>query len=223
MNRTCVNCGAESASEARFCRKCGAPLRVTSGMGEGSETVSPKAATIPLSDDVRTTDGLPADDPHRHAQQTARVASSELDRMLRPDQQSSQQQPQPAPFDPYKTVVANPQSGALGDGGEYQRSATTGELVERGSASSPLPPTPRAPDGDEDFDVTRPANTGDFDEEMTIMSPRQSRPFESGQTPARVQPSPGGAPSAGHAAASAQGASAASSQAAAAQAAAVRR
>ncbi|HYN84196.1 MAG TPA: tetratricopeptide repeat protein [Pyrinomonadaceae bacterium] len=220
MNRTCANCGAEWASEARFCRKCGAPLRVTSGMGEGAETVSPQAATIPLTDDVRTTDGLATEDPRRQAQPTARVGSSELERMLRRDEQPPSQ---PAPFDPYKTVVAGPQSQSLDaqDGGP-RKSATTGELVGRQPAAGSPPPAPRPADGDEDFDVTRPANAGDFDDERTVLAARQSRPFETGQTPARVQPTPPrGAQSAGHAAA-AQGAAAAS-QSAAAQAEARRR
>ena len=84
MTRTCPSCGTAAASEARFCRRCGTPLpRVTSARPPDDEFVSPQAATIPLSEEGRTTNGLAPDELGRPNADTTRVNRSELDELLR--------------------------------------------------------------------------------------------------------------------------------------------
>jgi tetratricopeptide (TPR) repeat protein len=78
MARPCPNCGTPSAAEARFCRLCGTPLRQTSS----APPVSPGAATVPLSDEGRTTSGISTEDGNS-APETARVRRSEMESILR--------------------------------------------------------------------------------------------------------------------------------------------
>ncbi|HKS28902.1 MAG TPA: tetratricopeptide repeat protein [Pyrinomonadaceae bacterium] len=114
MSRPCPNCGTICAAEARFCRLCGTPLRVAGATGEA---VSPGAQTAPLSDEGRTTHGLPTDDGSASAPETARVRRSELENILR---RSSQ----PAPVQP----AAN-NSQAL-DGNETTAAPVTTALAQ---------------------------------------------------------------------------------------------
>lgn len=78
MTRTCPSCGAELVPDARFCRRCGAPVRHDGS----SEAVSPQSPTIPLRDEGRTTDGLAGEDPRGAAPETTRVSRAELDSIL---------------------------------------------------------------------------------------------------------------------------------------------
>ncbi|MFL6208172.1 MAG: tetratricopeptide repeat protein [Pyrinomonadaceae bacterium] len=64
MIKTCPGCGADAPPEARFCRHCGTALRVTTGGDAGGATVSPLAATMPLTDQGITTGALEAGAPH---------------------------------------------------------------------------------------------------------------------------------------------------------------
>lgn len=68
--------------EARFCRLCGTPLKVAGGR-DGEAPVSPKAQTIPLTGEARSTDGLGQDEPRRPAPNTSRVGRAEMDKLLR--------------------------------------------------------------------------------------------------------------------------------------------
>ena len=68
--------------EARFCRLCGTPLKVSGGR-EDRGPVSPKAQTIPLTGEPRSTDGLGQDEPRRPAPNTSRVARAEMEKLLR--------------------------------------------------------------------------------------------------------------------------------------------
>ena len=81
MTRICPSCGTPTQPEARFCRKCGSSVRDAGGDGT-SDLVSPQAATIPLREQARTTDGLAADDSRRAAPETTRVGRAELDSIL---------------------------------------------------------------------------------------------------------------------------------------------
>jgi hypothetical protein len=81
MTKHCPSCGAETQQGARFCRRCGAPLRNVAG-GDGDGDVSPQAATVPLRDEGRPTDGLAPDDPRRASADTTRVNRDELERLL---------------------------------------------------------------------------------------------------------------------------------------------
>jgi tetratricopeptide (TPR) repeat protein len=82
MVKPCPGCGATTVPEARFCRLCGTPLKVAGGR-EGEAPVSPKAQTIPLTGEPRSTDGLGQDEPRRPAPNTSRVGRAEMDKLLR--------------------------------------------------------------------------------------------------------------------------------------------
>ncbi|HEX8174541.1 MAG TPA: tetratricopeptide repeat protein [Pyrinomonadaceae bacterium] len=113
--------------EARFCRLCGTPLRATGATGE---TVSPGAKTAPLTDEGRTTHGLPTDDGSASAPETARVRRAELENILR-------RSAQPAPS---KTAAAKSQ--ALEDNEATAAPVTTalgaGNDAERAREDSPV-------------------------------------------------------------------------------------
>jgi tetratricopeptide (TPR) repeat protein len=78
MGKACSSCGAMAASEARFCRLCGAPLRFADTDGGD---VSPLAQTVPLSGEGRHTDGFTHGDSNRAAD-TSRVRREEIERLL---------------------------------------------------------------------------------------------------------------------------------------------
>src|SRR5918911_4608929 len=102
MLTSCPSCGADTFPGARFCRRCGAPLHAP-----GGETgdVSPNAATVPLvQEESRPTDGL-APGEERVAPQTSRVSLAEMERILRGEEDGSQQLSQPA--DPEATLARN--------------------------------------------------------------------------------------------------------------------
>ncbi|PYS96229.1 MAG: hypothetical protein DMF65_13285, partial [Acidobacteria bacterium] len=84
MQKTCPSCGAETFPGARFCRRCGGPLRDAGAEGTGD--VSPQAATVPLGrEQARTTDGLAPGDESA-SPETSRVSRAEIERMLRAEQ-----------------------------------------------------------------------------------------------------------------------------------------
>lgn len=80
MTRPCPNCGAACATEARFCRLCGTPLRP---YASGDVPVSPGARTVPLTDEGRTTNGLSSEDGSASAPETSRVRRAEMESILR--------------------------------------------------------------------------------------------------------------------------------------------
>lgn len=82
MSRTCAKCGTAAAPEARFCRHCGALLRVAESTAEHGP-VSPLAQTVPLSSDALTTSGLGSDETGRPAPETKRVGRTEIEHLLR--------------------------------------------------------------------------------------------------------------------------------------------
>ena len=82
MVSTCSSCGVVTPPEARFCRHCGAPLRAGANLG-GSETISPLAQTVPLSNEGLTTSSLGTDESGRPAPETRRVHQSEIDHLFR--------------------------------------------------------------------------------------------------------------------------------------------
>ncbi len=93
MAQVCLNCGASSPEEARFCRLCGTPLRrTTSNTGEAN--ISPIAQTVPLKNEGRSTEGFPPDDPRKTSADTTRVAHSEMERLLKGEQQERSESPE---------------------------------------------------------------------------------------------------------------------------------
>src|ERR1043165_455765 len=89
MQTHCSNCGAETFPGARFCRRCGAPVR-EAGV-EVTGDVSPMAATVPLREEGkgRETDGLAPDEEHA-SPATSRVSREELERLLRAQQEAAE-------------------------------------------------------------------------------------------------------------------------------------
>lgn len=81
MSKLCQNCGAIPLQGARFCRACGAPIKVLASQG-ASDTVSPLAQTIPLADEGRPTDSISPEMGHV-ATDTGKVMQEELNRLLK--------------------------------------------------------------------------------------------------------------------------------------------
>ncbi|HEX7176321.1 MAG TPA: tetratricopeptide repeat protein [Pyrinomonadaceae bacterium] len=204
MNRICATCAAELAEGARFCRQCGSPLVSATGR-DGGEQVSPQAATIPLSEEGRTTDGLAGEDPSRRAApETTRVSRAEMDSILQraardtgagvdPNQTNAQssglsQRAAPAEEDLLKTRASFSEEDLM----------KTRPSVSAAPASSSPPAVPSSPQltpsssprpapSEEDLMRTRPSLPADFDEELTISVPR---PFTGDINPVPVQPTP---------------------------------
>ena len=82
MTKSCPSCGSAITPEARFCRRCGTPLR-SATPDDGSAPVSPLAATIPLKEEGRTTDGLGASDLHGGSPDTTRINRADLVAIMR--------------------------------------------------------------------------------------------------------------------------------------------
>lgn len=80
MSRACPNCGTSAAPEARFCRLCGAPLKAAITKGT---PVSPRAKTIPLSDEGRTTRSLSGTEGGTGSPDTHKVGRAEMESILR--------------------------------------------------------------------------------------------------------------------------------------------
>jgi tetratricopeptide (TPR) repeat protein len=93
MQKICPSCGADIFPGARFCRRCGAPLREDAGTAE----VSPRAETVPLQQsEGRVTEALAPEDG-RPSADTTRVSLSEMERILRSQQEASNSKPAQAP------------------------------------------------------------------------------------------------------------------------------
>lgn len=172
MSKTCPSCGSPVQAEARFCRRCGAPLRRGATTEGSPETVSPMAATVPLSDEGRTTDGFAPDDPLRPAADTTRVNRAELDALLRKRPMSAQVPEANAGFAP---PPAAPDNGE----GDSPRAAQTSELEATLITTAGEASRGAAPHADED------------DGELTISVPSGVRPFgtdDAGGVPQMVEP-----------------------------------
>src|SRR4051812_9313170 len=84
MPRECPVCGVRiTAREARFCRRCGAPLKAAGGETDANRVVSPVAPTAPLTDEGRATSGLAAEESQRLADHTSRIKRAEMEDLLR--------------------------------------------------------------------------------------------------------------------------------------------
>jgi len=132
MPRECPGCGAAATLEARFCRRCGATLKVNSGHDTASP-ISPKAQTVPLTDEGRTTDGLWTEESQQLASGTSRIRRTEMEDMLR--------------------RVSREHGG---DGPSRQQSAHAGGS---GIENPPLTSTPQTPRDAAPSDKTSPATT----------------------------------------------------------------
>jgi tetratricopeptide (TPR) repeat protein len=169
MQTHCPSCGAELFPGARFCRRCGAPVREP---GEGTGDVSPMAATVPLSEvKGRETDGLPPEE-ERASHATTRVSLDEMERLLRAQQQESAGRDQSRPAqkwsdsdtthsrpDPEATLAqfgrdTIADSRAPGDGEARDPEAT---LLATSAVTRPEVPADFGPGEDLTIPVPRPA------------------------------------------------------------------
>ncbi|MCA1633434.1 MAG: tetratricopeptide repeat protein [Acidobacteria bacterium] len=199
MTKPCPSCGAETHPGARYCRRCGTPVRVSTGGGEDTGDVSPQAATVPLSGDVRSTDGLGADEQHLPSADTARVNQADLDRLLRTQQMSASASHVVDDADGQATLI-RADRGALA--GEFERFESAlgrdgGGEADDAHDTSEIEKTLDAPgvghDGDEDFGMrTRPAFVQDADEELTVTVPRPAPVHEHDGAGRAAGDAPGG-------------------------------
>ncbi len=144
MQNLCPTCGAETFPGARFCRRCGAVLHAPAGDGR---EVSPQAATVPLKEETRTTDGLaPDEEATRPSADTSRVSRAELERLLRE-------------YDPDRP--ANP--GAAGDALRTRPGRAYETAQDSASAYDPEATLPSQSDDLGEVTVTVPRRPGPFD------------------------------------------------------------
>jgi tetratricopeptide (TPR) repeat protein len=136
MPRPCLNCGTPSAAEARFCRLCGTPLRQTGN----APPVSPGAATVPLTDEGRTTSGISTEDGNASAPETARVRRAELESILRrpapASSPSSRQEKEDAQLftDPQSTAAPETSALAASTDGEHNSEASSSTATQPDAA-----------------------------------------------------------------------------------------
>src|SRR5947209_17882739 len=127
MQKTCPSCGAETFPGARFCRRCGGPLR--DAVAEGTGDVSPQAATVPLGrEQARTTDGLAPGDESASAE-TSRVSRAEMERLLRAEQDAEARGSGSDPAAAFAQFERDVASGA-GDASRVERDNACGEHDE---------------------------------------------------------------------------------------------
>lgn len=185
MTQSCPSCGTVAAPEARFCRRCGTLLLRAVSTQDGDEQVSPLAATVPLSDEGRTTSGLASNDPS-HSPDTNRVNRAELDALLRPSKPETDFDASPSykARNPPDASNATGTSGASGDAEQATINApaqTPPAPPDSGSITRPslhlfaqaMPHLAR----DDSRDAERPAAPAfDDDEELTITVARPAAP-----------------------------------------------
>ncbi|HEU4594943.1 MAG TPA: tetratricopeptide repeat protein [Pyrinomonadaceae bacterium] len=182
MTKPCPSCGAETHPGARYCRRCGAPLRASTGDRTDTGEVSPQAATVPLGGDARTTDGLGSDDHQLPtAADTGRVNRTDLDHLLRTQQMTPSSTPRAEDGADGTPTLIQPGRGALAD--EFARfesslgrdaeddSQDTSEIEETQDSA----PSVNENGGDFGF-KTRASFDREQDEELTVLSPRPSTP-----------------------------------------------
>lgn len=188
MQKTCPSCGADIFPGARFCRRCGAPLREDAGTGE----VSPRAETVPLQQtEGRVTEALSPEDG-RPSADTTRVSLNEMERILRSQQGSSNSKPSQGPH----SAVTRPDVPA---DDELTISVPRISPATRESSTLDLEKTVDAVARDhaDDFEVTRdasvavPHDAGDDEEELTRVaaSPSAERPNAAHSNSARANAS----------------------------------
>jgi tetratricopeptide (TPR) repeat protein len=188
MTKPCPSCGAETHPGARYCRRCGTPLRASTGDGDGTGEVSPQAATVPLNGEARTTDGLGNDESRFPSADTARVNRADLDQLLRTQQISMPPHVNLEGADSSEgaaTLIRAEQSALAGEFARFQSSLAR-EDEEDPQDTSEIEPTASAHgDGihntDGDFGMkTRASFVNEPDEELTAVSPRPLRPHGEG-------------------------------------------
>lgn len=168
MEKTCPSCDAEIFPGARFCRRCGGPLRATAVVGDGTGDVSPQSPTVPLREEARTTDGLDVEGEGRASANTSRVGKAELERILRgqKDLDQSRQAPETG-----ASSMPERDAPSVHPPSDSERKAlhTTNAVHDTDATIIASPAITRS-------DVTATAFADD--EDLTISVPRPSQPLE---------------------------------------------
>jgi tetratricopeptide (TPR) repeat protein len=164
MQKSCPSCGAELFPGARFCRRCGTPVRDDAGTGE----VSPRAATVPLQEaEGRATEGLAAEQG-RPSPETSRVSLSDMERLLR-SQHDSTPKAQPNATHSAVTRPDVPGDEELTISVPRRAPDTRDTFAHADSDGNP------DPEATHDFEATRPARDShdedSRDEELTRVGP----------------------------------------------------
>ena len=84
MTKTCPSCDVLAPPDARYCRHCGTQLQRAGASGAGDGSVSPIAATVPLSSQNTTDEIVAHPSPLQSvASHTSEVTDEEMDDLLR--------------------------------------------------------------------------------------------------------------------------------------------
>jgi tetratricopeptide (TPR) repeat protein len=171
MQKTCPSCGADIFPGARFCRRCGAPLREDSVTGD----VSPRAETVPLQEiEGRVTEALAPEDG-RPSADTTRVSLSEMEKILRSQQGNAQNSTNSPRSHSTHSAVTRPDAPAGRDEDLTISVPRRNAPGTRDSAALDFERTADA-EGPRDFDaardahVTVPHDAHDDDDELTVVS-----------------------------------------------------
>jgi tetratricopeptide (TPR) repeat protein len=78
MTKTCPSCDVLAPPDARYCRHCGAPLKRLGASGDTGGSVSPIAATVPLSDRNQTDEIVAPHPAPAAAPHTSEVTHEEM-------------------------------------------------------------------------------------------------------------------------------------------------
>ena len=179
MSKSCPNCRAVTAPEARFCRQCGALLQsATTAVNPINNSAAPQP-TVPFSDNGRTTDGLAAEDPpgSKRASDTTKVTTAEINDLL-PGRTRTE-----GTYDPEATIVQRPGHGSQeASPADPQTSKLTPPLDDSRFNTSvltaPADTTIAAPafDNDDERTIVAPALGHAASGSTTIGAPRDQRP-----------------------------------------------
>lgn len=173
MTRTCPSCGSAAAPEARYCRRCGTPLQRAAGAETDANFVSPLAATVPLSEEGRTTNGLAQDELGRPNAETNRVKRGELEELLRTVKQDHA-------LDERTPNEAARNEPSPTHGAQATRHAAPPDPV---SVTRPALNFPHAPDGDGETSTAE-----ELDDELTITVTRPGTVTQPDAPPRQVVP-----------------------------------
>jgi tetratricopeptide (TPR) repeat protein len=194
MTKPCLSCGAETHPGARYCRRCGTPLRASTGDRDGTGEVSPQAATVPLNGDARTTDGLGNDDSSLPpSADTARVNRADLDHLLRTQQMSVPPRGvvEGADSSDGAATLVNANQGTLADEFERFKSSLAEVDEDDPQDTSEIEPTGAATGDGHNINGDFGMNTRAFfvhepDEDLTVATPRPAHPQAFGEAGAHA-------------------------------------
>ena len=174
MQKSCPSCGADIFPGARFCRRCGGPLREDAGTAD----VSPRAATVPLQEaEGRATDALVPEQHGRPSADTSRVSLSEMERLLRSQQGPALNASDPEPSRPQSQHAAHSAVTRPDSPLDEELTITVPRSAPDTRDTSPPAGFDATSDleATHDFEATRPAG-GAHDEDLTLIAADRQPP-----------------------------------------------